>query len=648
MSEGMRRMEQEAAQQVAHQAHEQRVADEQRAFEEHQEQQRAQFAEHQAQRELAMQQAERERAEWNQTQDLERKDQAEQADREHREQVARRLAGANLPTTEGGHRTPNDEAEIRIYGERTTMEPKRDSYTGQTVMVEVNKRGPSKRDEILAGKKYGDTPAKREAIADRYMKDVEVFVDGGLELSQAEMIANRGIRTPDRINEIAGKMLSSGRMDRKEAFKKATALVEASNRKFADTIRREGIVTEAQYEQYKDGTLNDKKEEEPTAPAPKPEEPKGPEGGNGGNNGGGTGDEAPKPPTPPAPPAGPRLPEPLPGPGKPGENGVPPLLEQQANMPLEDALENANRVARWFRGHPSGKMTNGLKYALGGLKKKNRDERAEVKVLLGDDTSTLNEKLQGLNQIGAYQTELLLKRAFRSGNMIDLSEAKDLKDVKRIVDEAQVNTTVGDAVREHMGGVPLATSEGGNREVSEAKSRANHALIRQASIDQIADPAWLEANGLTEENMSPANMSLYATRAREIDRVRAAQQAASGNGPVSPSQRRPGRRERRAAEQAAAAANGEEPQRRRLFGRRSQEQQDAGLDIVNGQPMVNEVALQTPTRREAELTRLYNQLGSAQAVADTVGRNGNVPPISAQERLALEQRDTGGPNPVGR
>jgi|GEM_PF-3146998 len=515
----------------------------------------------------------------------------------------------------------NDLAEMRMFGSkgREYVDPQSgEQIAGQIVQEGPNKGQrvelPSMKEQILSSPRYATAKDERKRIADQYESVAKDLLSQGLSFSQAEAVLNHmGYGTDkagpaDRIRRLTGKFITGGNSiedaqararktvknendkflketltteqydkwqksiaDMENARREAAERAEAA-RKRAEADERERQAAEKAAEAARKAAEDARRKAEEDEQPPEP-----------GDDDGGAGDQ----------PGGPLMPKQLPGSGTAGKD-APPLLEKGPNVPLPDPIRNSNAVIRFLRGHPSGKLTNGVKYLVGGLKREPREDREKVLAVLTDDKSTLNQKLQGLDEAGAKQTKLLLERAALAGRDLsaDLENAKSLREVKKIIKDAQ--PTGGDAVQARMNQADtLTTGEGENRRqrfeaqgdntISPETSRAQVRDIRAADFDTLQE--WSEDEGVMSM-LSPAAASALQMRLSQRERVEAAAAANAATG----TEPRQGMLARRRARREAARQQ------------REAEQPDAGLDVLN-----------TQRDRQINIDRIRNAQGEDQA-----------------------------------
>jgi hypothetical protein len=237
-------------------------------------------------------------------------------------------------------------------------------------------------------------------------------------------------------------------------------------------------------------------------------------------------------------------PKPLPKPAE-AEEEEDPFPEPDADRPerlLDDPYRNKNAFARWIAGHKSATLTGRagrpgrIKTPLRNrLTKSGREEAAAAReTVFGEskETTTPDKFLQAAGTLSP-KVRLLAERIMDvTTQPLDFSSANSLKDVKRIINEAQSAkpvkpTKAGRKVDEAMSGVENRYEVRGNQEVSEADSRAQMSLIRGATMEQIQSADFWDNNGLSEDTMSPAAVRLAEMRLNQGAAVEAAQQRAA-------------------------------------------------------------------------------------------------------------------------
>lgn len=176
----------------------------------------------------------------------------------------------------------NREAEYRIYGSygREEVDPR----TGNTV-VNRDDSEPGMINTIMADRRYGRTDLERGQMAAAYTTDIRRYQDSGLELTQAEILANADLEARiSRVREIARRIAESGTTIPTPAdIDRITREVEERDQRRSElrerVVRENDIHTLAEYEQFMDRRLREslarrrgRLEAEPTDGEEEPEE----------------------------------------------------------------------------------------------------------------------------------------------------------------------------------------------------------------------------------------------------------------------------------------------------------------------------------------------------------------------------------------
>ena len=152
----------------------------------------------------------------------------------------------------------NDAAELRVFGSRGRTYEDADG----NVIADSRNQLPSKVDEIRQNRRFG-SPDEREKVASEYQADIQDSLDRGLELSQAEMLANRNLASTEEIGKLTGSFVGQG-MSPDAAHRRATDLHRQKMNKLTEIVVENGIMSEEQYKEYMDS----KTSKTPTAPRP--------------------------------------------------------------------------------------------------------------------------------------------------------------------------------------------------------------------------------------------------------------------------------------------------------------------------------------------------------------------------------------------
>lgn len=156
----------------------------------------------------------------------------------------------------------NDAAELRVYGSRGRTY--HDPETGAVIADDKNEL-PGKIDQISENRRFGTTEDERKKVAEEYKSNIDAALDEGLELTQAEMLADRVLESKEKIGTLAGRFMGQG-MSPEEAHSKAEDIYFKKNAKLAETIVSEGIMSDGQFKDYLEN-----RNKAPEAPLSEPE-----------------------------------------------------------------------------------------------------------------------------------------------------------------------------------------------------------------------------------------------------------------------------------------------------------------------------------------------------------------------------------------
>jgi flagellar biosynthesis GTPase FlhF len=140
----------------------------------------------------------------------------EQAQRDaqaaHQQEVAAR--SENL-------RELNDAAQLRVFGSHGSTF--HDPETG-AVIATPDKPIRGKIEDMRHSPRYGKTEDDRKAAASDYESTIHSFMNDGLELTQAELLAEERVTGSDRIADLTGQFIKQ-KMNPVEAHERATQIL---------------------------------------------------------------------------------------------------------------------------------------------------------------------------------------------------------------------------------------------------------------------------------------------------------------------------------------------------------------------------------------------------------------------------------------